>query len=84
MGAGALICLYMACRLLRGKGDVMLSALALATCYGVVAAHEAVRSFAALMALVLLVVLAFVAFLLPGKHFDPDSPAGDISRWMHS
>lgn len=84
MGVGALVCLYIACRLLRGKWDVILCAAALATCYGVVAAHEAVRSFAALMALILLVVLAFVAFLLPGRHFDPDSPAGDISRWMRS
>lgn len=84
LAVGALVCLYIACRLLRGKWDVVLSAVALATCYGVVAAHEAVRSFAALMALAVLVGLAFIAFLLPGKHFDPDSPAGDISRWMRS
>lgn len=81
LGAGALVCLYLACCLLRGWGGLGLALLGLIVTYGVHAAREPHPSF---YALVTLVPLVLVAFLLPRRSPDPDSPAGDILRWIRS
>ena len=75
----ALVCLYLAFRLLRGLGDLGLVLLGLVTCYGISAAAEPRPSFFALFTLV---PVAFAAFLLPRQPHDPDSPSSEISRWM--
>lgn len=78
---GALVCLYLGCRLLHGMRDLGLSLLGLVTSYGVCTAHDPFRSF---FALVTLVPLALIAFVLPRRHPDPDNPADEISRWLRS
>ncbi len=78
LGSGALASLYFACRLFQRISDVYLSALGLATCYGWAAAHAPTFSFAALMALV---AMSVIAFALPRPLHDPDSPADALARW---
>lgn len=75
------VTLYLACKLLRRQSDLGLALLGLITCYGVSAAAQPRFSF---FALIMLVPAALAAFLLPRPHHDPNSPAGDISRWWHS
>jgi len=81
LGSGAFVSLYLACRLFQRVNDVGLAALVLATCYGVSAAHAPYFSFAALVALV---IMALVAFVLPRPLHDPDSPADELARWKRS
>ena len=81
LGAGALVSLYLACRTFQRISDVGLAMVGLAVCYGVVAAHEPLRSF---FALVTLGPMAVSAFLMPRPSHDPDSPSDAISRWKRS
>ena len=81
IGSGALVSLYLACRLFQRITDVYLSALGLATCYGWSAAHAPYFSFAALVALV---AMSLIAFALPRPLHDPDSPADELARWKRS
>ena len=57
----------------------VLSLLGLAVCYGISAAAAPRFSFWALLTLIPLTLLAF---LLPRAPHDPDSPSGEISRWL--
>jgi len=78
LGSGALVSLYLACRLFQRITDVWLTALGLATCYGWAAAHAPYFSFAALMALV---AVSLIAFFLPRPPPDPSNPAEALTRW---
>ena len=81
LGSGAFVSLYLACRLFQRINDVVLAGIGLAACYGVSAAHEPYPSFPALMALG---AMSLIAFLLPRRLHDPDSPADAIAKWKRS
>jgi len=62
LAGSALVCLYLACRLLRNLPELALGVLALGGCFFLAAAREPHLTFYAPLALV---PLAFVAFVLP-------------------
>jgi hypothetical protein len=78
LGLSGLICLWVACCLLRKKFDLFLAVACVAACYGYAAYREPRIAFSALVALC---VASAVAFVLPRFKFGqmPDATVGIAS-----